>query len=107
MSALLDVFSFRLPIISDLLRNLFLFIDGIIYGLLGPVYKVAMNLVDLSGFFDSGFDTGGIASKVAGNIYVFLALAMFFKLAFSIITMIANPDMVSDKQKGLSKIFTH
>lgn len=107
MNALLDVFSFRLPIISDLLRNLFLFIDGIIYGLIGPVYKVAMNLIDLSDFFDSGFDTGGIASKVAGNIYVFLALAMFFKLAFSIITMIANPDMVSDKQKGLSKIFTH
>lgn len=102
---LIKIFSGRLWIVTDLLRYLFLWLDGIIYGSISPLFQSTMKLTSIRQFLAN--DTFNIVDFVADRVYVFLALFMFFKLAFSVITMIANPDAISDKQKGLSKIFTN
>lgn len=102
---LIKVFSLRAWIVTDLLRYLFLFLDGIIYGAISPLFQSTMKLTSIRNLFTD--DTFNIVDFVADRIYVFLALFMFFKLVFSIVTMIANPDAISDKQKGMGKVLTN
>lgn len=103
MDALIEIFSYKAWVVTDLLRYLFLWLDGMIYGLIQPIYSIAIKLSNLRNFFTAE----DIASTTAKNIYVFLALFMLFKLAFSVISMIANPDLAADKQKGLGKVFSN
>ena len=103
MNVLIDVFSYKLSFLTDLLRYLFLFLDGLIYNLIQPLYAAALNLADIREVLHQD----QLVELITSRIYIFLGLFMFFKLAFSIISMIANPDMVNDKQKGLSKIVTN
>lgn len=102
---LIKVFSLRAWIVTDLLRYLFLFLDGIIYGAISPLFQSTMKLTSIRNLFTD--DTFNIVDFVADRIYVFLALFMFFKLVFSVVTMIANPDAISDKQKGMGKVLTN
>lgn len=103
MDFLYDIFSFRLWIVTDLLRYLFLFLDGIIYNLVQPLYSASLELADIRGVLQQEETVKLISEK----LYIFLGVFMVFKLAFSIISMIANPDLAADKQKGLGKVFTH
>lgn len=102
MEFLRNVFSHRIWIITDLLRGLFLFLDGVLYNLIQPLYAAALSLADIRG----ALQQDALVEMISKKLYVFLGLFMFFKLAFSIISMIANPDVINDKQKGLGKIFT-
>lgn len=97
------VFTFRFWIVTDLFRYLFMFLDGIIYNLIQPLYAASLELADIRG----AIQQEEIVSIIVSKIYIFLGIFMVFKLAFSIISMIANPDYAGDKQKGLGKLFTH
>lgn len=80
------------------IRTIFGLIDNVIYGLLANIYDIIMLLptVDL---FRQEF-IGDITSR----IYTFLGIFMLFKISFSFINFIINPDKFSDNQNGFGKI---
>ncbi len=42
--------------------------------------------------------------QITARLYVVLAVFMIFKLAFSLIQYLVNPDQVNDKQAGMGKM---
>lgn len=64
------------------------------------LYNLILMLADIN-FLDSGaFD------KLKDNVFGLIGLFMIFKLTFSIIQYITNPDKMADQQAGVSKILT-
>lgn len=85
----------------DLCRTLFRYIDFVVYWLVGLVYQLIIMISEVSVF---GPDT---IEKFAGRIYALLGIFMLFKVTFSLITYILNPDNISDKSKGMGKLLTN
>lgn len=84
--------------IGELLRSLFLYIDKIIYRLAGNLYELFMEIASIKFFSDDSL------VDFATRVYGLLAIFMLFKLSFSILTYIVNPDSISDKSTGAGKI---
>lgn len=90
--------------ISILLRPLFFLLDSFIYLLIPIVYSFAIALIDLPIALDKQAE---IILHVSRNIYGLLAIVMLFRVAFSLLTMLADPDKIQDKERGAAKIFTN
>jgi hypothetical protein len=97
MIAAIDVGS----IFVSAFRSLMFMIDSIIYGLIAPVYNLIIVLAQMPLFED-----GTTIKTFADNIYSLLGIFMLFKLSFSIINSIVNPDQLFDSEKGFGKILT-
>lgn len=93
-------------LISDLFRHLFFFIDSIIYGLIPIIFKLIYALYDTSSFI-SDSSLNDIITNMSTTVYSFLAIFMFFRVAFSLITMLVDPSVIDDKEKGAKKIVTN
>lgn len=82
----------------NLLRTILSAIDFVIFKVLAII---------MQGFFNiANFDFFGPESiqDFADRIYVILGVFMLFKLAFSLITALINPERLTDKQNGTSKL---
>ena len=88
---------------GSLFRNIFYMIDSLIYSLVPSMYSIIYKVVNIGSLIDKEQE---IIAMVASSIYTLLAVIMLFRLAFSFLTMIADPDKIEDKEKGLSKIVT-
>lgn len=64
------------------------------------LYNLIILLADANFFDDKNFE------NVRNNIFGLIGLFMVFKLAFSIIQYITNPDKIADSQAGAGKILT-
>jgi len=84
--------------IFKLLRALFFALDRIIFGLIGDVYGLLLQICRTS-----VFDTDAIHS-FSSRIYVFIGLFMLFKLSVSLITYLLNPDDFTKGDKNFGKI---
>ena len=82
----------------DLVRQLLSVFDRIVYGLI-EVFYTAFNLIAKTRVFQSG-----VIEQFATRVYVFLALIMLFKISFSIIQYIINPDNFTNNEKGIGKL---
>ncbi len=82
----------------DALRSLMLSLCNIIYKLISFVYEVFYNLGTARILFDS--DVQPIFRKIG----LIIGLFMVFRVAFSFIQYVVNPDIMFDKQKGIGKI---
>lgn len=93
--------NFIFSTIEPLVRTLMFFIDNIVYGLISYLYELIFYLssIDISNF--SG------AESLINRIYILLGVYMLFKLAFSIIQYIINPDTATDGEKGFGKLATN
>ena len=89
--------------ITSLFRSIFYMIDSLIYSLIPSLYSLLNEVADITGYINNSDD---IISMISTNIYSLLAVIMLFRVAFSLLTMIADPDKIEDKEKGLSKIVT-
>lgn len=89
--------------IGSLLRGIFFMIDSLIYSLVPSMYSLLNDVSNINGFIKH---EQTIIDPIATNIYTLLAVIMLFRVAFSLLTMIADPDKIEDKEKGLSKIIT-
>lgn len=76
------------------LRLAFSYIDRIVFGFIGTMYTLLMNIANAT-----IFDANSIA-EIGNKIYSLLGIFMLFKVSFSILTYIANPDDFMDKGKG-------
>lgn len=84
--------------LSDVLRYIFLFLDSIVYSLIGKAYELFMDIAATNIFAD------GTITKFANRVYALLAIFMLFRLSFSILTYIVNPESTSDKSTGGGKL---
>lgn len=76
------------------------FLNYGIYSLINVICKLFMNLAHTSLF------TPEMIDEFLGRIYVVVGILMLFRLAFSLLGAIANPDALLDKEKGMQKIIT-
>lgn len=92
-----------ITLVSDVFRNLFFFFDSIIYSLIPIVYSLIYKLYDITSIFDET-TLNNVLNNITTTVYSFLAIFMFFRVAFSLITMIVDPSVIDDKEKGAKKI---
>ncbi len=87
----------------DFIYNMFvslcLLLDNVIYKINTLLFSIFVELSDLK-FTDSVF------SDFAQRIYVIIGVFMMFKVAFSLLQMLTNPDLLADKEKGAGKLAT-
>lgn len=87
-------------IIIDLLRSVFFIIDGLIYGVAGLFFKFALEFVNINDFIN----LSNVLTRVSQVVYSFLAIFMFFRVSFSLLQWLVDPDKMADKELGAKKI---
>ena len=85
----------------DALRSVFFFLDGLVYNFIVTLYNLLVDIAETSIFTEEVIDL--FASKV----YALLGIFMLFKVSFSILSYIVNPDEFLDKTKGFSKLISN
>ena len=85
----------------DIVRSFFFFLDGLIYSFIVIVYNLFVDIAQTSIFTDE------IIDLFASRVYVLLGIFMLFKVSFSILTYIINPDSFLDKNKGFPKLISN
>lgn len=81
-------------IFMDRIRDVFSTLDRAVYSLIG-IFNDTIN--DLTHVTIISNDT---LNDIAMKVYGLIALFMIFKISFSLINYIVNPDLISDKAKG-------
>lgn len=84
-----------------IIRWIFFQLDKVIYNLIIILYNLLVDIAETSIFTEELIDL--FASKV----YAFLGVFMLFKVSFSILSYIVNPDDFLDKTKGFSKLISN
>lgn len=74
-------------------------ICGWIYPLIPPLYEVFYDLAGARYFTDSTMN------DLASNLYILVSVVMLFTFAVQLIKAIVNPDLLTDKQKGMGNVF--
>ncbi len=83
---------------QKLIRQFFFAIDKIVFNFISTMYDLLISIARTS------ILTQADILDMADRVYKFLALFMAFKVIFSLITYVVNPDEFSDKSKGVSKL---
>lgn len=83
---------------QNLMRTFFHGIDKVVFNLIPIVYNFLIDLARTS------IVTQADIIDMADRIYKLLTVFMIFKVTFSLIMYVVNPDDFSDKSKGLSKL---
>ncbi len=89
--------------ILDGVRNVFGVIDNIIFSLIAIVYDIILQITKIEIFSP---DSKSV-QDITGRIYGLLAIIMLFKVSFSLISYLVNPDGMTDKSKGAQKIIAN
>lgn len=97
----------QVSLITDVFRALSFFLDSVIYTLIPATYSLIYSLYDFSVLFEDTTVLTNLVDNVTNTVYSFLAIFMFFRVAFSLITMLVDPSVIDDKEKGAKKIVTN
>lgn len=81
-----------------IMRRFFLSLDSVLFNFIDVLYDLLMSISRTS------ILTQGEIAQFAQRIELLLGIFMLFKLSFSLITYVVNPDDFSDKQKGFGKL---
>ncbi len=96
---------------TDILNMFFTFLDRIVYGLITVLYELLLYLANLDLFGMSEITnpaaTNNVIITFGNRVYVLLGIFMLFKVSFSILQYMVNPDAFSDKSKGFGKMITN
>ncbi len=87
--------------ISKIFRLIFFFLDNVVYNLIPKIYDLLITIARTSPLSQASI------TDMASRIYKLLAVFMIFKVTFSLIMYVVNPDDFSDKSKGVSKLVTN
>lgn len=86
--------------VTDLLRHFAFFIDNAIYSFIPKLYKIIIYLANVN-ITSAGSVT---LSSLMSRLYILIGVFMLFKLSFSILKYIVDPDSFGDKSKGFTGI---
>ncbi len=88
-------------LIISMLRAISSFLDGLVAWVIDEIYKLIMYIADTNVF---GADAIEMFSR---RIYVLLSIFMLFKISFSLVNYLINPDNFHSDDKGFGKIITN
>ena len=91
---------------SNGLRSFFATVDRGIYSLIGTLYDIIVNLANFTLVQETSI-AGTTVSSITNKLYSFIGIFMLFRITFSLITYIINPDSITDKEKGGTKLITN
>lgn len=86
---------------QKLVRQFFFAIDNVIYNFIPTLYNLLTDIARTSVLSQSSI------KDISNRVYNLLAIFMVFKVTFSLIMYVVNPDDFSDKTKGVSKLTTN
>ena len=86
---------------QKLMRQFFFNIDKIVFNFISAIYDVLITIARTSVLSQADI------IDMASRIYRLLAVFMVFKVTFSLIMYVVNPDDFSDKSKGVGKLGTN
>ena len=93
---------------TDILNMFFTFLDRIVYGLITFLYQLLLYLANLDLFGMSDLSNpDNVITNFSSRVYALLGIFMLFKISFSILQYMVNPDDFSDKSKGFGKMVTN
>lgn len=81
-----------------LIRTFSFYIDGLIVNFIAAVYKYFTTLLDGTMFNEA------VVDAVMKNVYVFIGVIVFFRVALLLLKYIVNPELVEDGKLGASKL---
>ncbi len=84
--------------LMDFIRSLLFSLDQMIYSLIETFYDLFAYISNLTIFNNETFQ------EFTGRVYLILGIIMLFKIAFSLISLFANPDNLMDGNKGVTGI---
>lgn len=84
--------------VTDAVRTFFAMIDSSVYSIIATVYRILLHLAEYQ-LFDNA-----TLYEFSRKVYSLLGLFMLFKVSFSFINYIVNPDAFLEKKKGVSKM---
>ena len=88
-------------LVGRLFRSIWYFLDHTIYSWVPKLYNALISISRTSPLSQADI------ADMADRIYKLLAVFMVFKVTFSLIMYVVNPDDFSDKNKGVSKLVTN
>ena len=88
-------------LIDNIVRPLFFFLDSLLYGFAAILYDLFTEIAETTIF------TEDIIDLFTSKVYTLLGVFMLFKVSFSILTYLVNPDNFLDKSKGFSKLISN
>lgn len=85
--------------LSDALYNIAFIFDRIVYSFIPKLYKLIIYLanVDL-------FNNNSAISALMNRVYILVGVFMLFKLSFSVVRYIVDPNEFSDQSKGFTNL---
>lgn len=86
---------------QKLMRQFFFNIDKIVFNFISSVYDLLISIARTTVLSQADI------MAMADRIYKLLAIFMVFKVTFSLIMYVVNPDDFSDKSKGVTKLGTN
>lgn len=86
---------------QTLMRQFFFNVDKIVYSFISKIYDLLITIARTSILSQADI------LDMADRIYKLLAVFMVFKVTFSLIMYVVNPDDFSDKSKGVGKLGTN
>lgn len=86
---------------QTLMRTFFFNIDKIVFNFISMIYDFLITIARTSVLSQADI------LNMADRIYKLLAIFMIFKVTFSLIMYVVNPDDFSDKSKGVTKLGTN
>ena len=84
--------------VNQLFRNLFFTLDSALFNFIPSVYWLLMSISRTT------ILNQATIKDFAGRIQMLLAIFMLFKVSFSLIMYVVNPDDFTDKSKGMGKL---
>lgn len=95
----LIMFEMSKDFIVNMFRRIFIVIDTIIYRMISLFMQV---IFDISNFTLNA----SLFDKIVDKVYLILSIFMLFKLTISLLSYLANPEKINDKEKGAGKVVT-
>lgn len=102
MNIIDDAFGWVGDRLSDIVRSLLFYIDNIVYNLIPIIYKLFIYLSKLN-----LMDASGELSNLINRVYTLLGIFMLFKVSFSLLQYMVDPNAFSDSSKGFGKLVTN
>ena len=87
-----------LNLIGDIVFYICFLFDSIVYSFIPMLYKMIITLANID---LSGIET---ITNLMNRVYILIGVFMLFKLAFSVVQYIIDPDSFSDKTKGFTNL---
>ena len=84
--------------LNDIFRSFFTALDNFGYFFVNGVFSIFFTIVNADIF------SGVVINTFYERIQLILGIIMIFKLSFTLLQIIVNPDMFKDKQKGAGSI---